>query len=457
MRRPCVHAAIVAALAIAPYLGSFSYPLMGDDRTLAGSSWVQREVGVASAFTHDYWHGTRHEGSNLYRPLTVLSLAANARLAPSRAAFRGVNVALHVLAALAALWALRGLVPEIAAAIGAGLFAVHPLASEAVLLAVGRADTIAAAAGLAAFRLVLDGGARRIGGAAALFALALFAKESAATWLAILVLGALVLGRKEMWRGIAALGGVFVVWLLVRGSVVGWTNPTFPDVDNPLAPLDPVARVANAVVVLGGYAVDAIWPATLSLEHGFAQTVARPMSVAGPWALAIAAGWAAAAWGLTRRDRAAGFLALFPAAAFAVTANVLFPIGTVFAERLAYAPLVGACGLAGWALALLARPAWLPIALAGALAIAGGVRTHVRTADFRDLATLHAATAEASPRAIKALYNLARTRLRQGNAAEAVPLLERALALRPDYAAARALLDAARGAAARPGGDDEEP
>jgi Tfp pilus assembly protein PilF len=50
------------------------------------------------------------------------------------------------------------------------------------------------------------------------------------------------------------------------------------------------------------------------------------------------------------------------------------------------------------------------------------------------------ATLAASPRAVKALANGGRTRLRQGQAAEAVAPLEAAVALWPDYVRALDLL-----------------
>ncbi len=464
----------LAALAIAPYLASLQNPLMGDDRTLLDNSWLRTQASVASVFSHDYWYGTRHAGSGLYRPLTILSAAWNARLAPSRAGFHLANILLHALATLLAARLLATVLRStlgsgtmapalesarspglpFAAWAGAALFAVHPLASEAVLLVVGRAEILAAALGIAAFLLLLDlEQERRVGGirfaaSLVLFLLALCSKESAASWLVIGVLWRLLSpaardGRARMgWIRLAGLAGVFVLFLGLRGVAVGWSVPAPPWIDNPLVAAAAPARLANAILLQGRYLAKMILPWRLSLDYGFAQTTALPIF---PWglfvALALLAAWAVVLEVLRRRAPSAAFLWAFIPAAFAVTGNFAFPIGTIFAERLAYLPLLGLCGLAALGLARLPIPVWgKGIAIVTVLALATA-RTAVRAHDFRSLAALHEATVEASPRAVKALANLGRTRLEvQKQPREAIVPLEKAVALWPDYANALRLL-----------------
>jgi len=74
-RRPTPLAlAALALLAALPYLGALGSPLLHDDRTLLDNRWLTTEANPVSVFAHDYWFGTKHEQSDLYRPLTVLSL-----------------------------------------------------------------------------------------------------------------------------------------------------------------------------------------------------------------------------------------------------------------------------------------------------------------------------------------------------------------------------------------------
>ncbi len=457
----------LVALALIPYLGAIHAPLLYDDRTLLDNRWLAREAGPISVFGHDYWHGTKHAGSDLYRPLTVLSLAWNVRAAPSKEGFRAVNLALHALATIAVAWMLCTISSFRPAWIGAALFAVHPLASEAVLWAVGRAEILSATCGIAAFVLFvrLDGdrglGGSRLALSLAAFFGALCFKESAAAWLAI---GAawILLGRRDSRApaGVAAArgacyGAALAAFLVLRGSVVGWAIPAPSFVDNPLVEADAPTRAVNAVLLFGRYLLDMLWPKTLSIEFGFDQIPVVPMAPWGALAALVIAGVAIASVATLRRrgHPAAAFLLAFPPCAFALTGNLAFPIGTIFAERLAYLPLAGLCGLAGVGLAAIPRRSWR-FGVCGVLIAACAARSFARGGDYRDLATLSEATVAASPRAVKALVNAGRTRLRQGHAARAVPLLERAVEIWPDYRRAWELLAdayAAEGNEARAG------
>src|SRR5262249_54766912 len=72
--------------------------------------------------------------------------------------------------------------------------------------------------------------------------------------------------------------------------------------------------------------------------------------------------------------------------------------------------------------------------------------TATRTLDYRSLVTLDGATAEASPRSVKALVNEGRTLVRTGRARDALTPLSRAVAIWPDYARALDLLAQAHAA-----------
>jgi hypothetical protein len=454
--------AVFVTLLAAAYGGSLAHPLLQDDRTLVASDWILRDAGPVEVFTTDYWHGTRHEGSSLYRPLTVLSIAWNARWAGDRIGFRAANLLLHALAC-AALFSVvakiaRARAPAAAAAI---LFAVHPLASESVLWVVGRAEVLAAAFGMIALRLLLDAegsprGAWRFPASYAAFALALFSKESAACWLLVLPAGwAQLTGRRGGWRrGLSIAAGyaiVFALFLVARsGAVPGGIDPPH-FVDNPLVRVDAGTRVANAVLLFGLYLAKILWPGTLSLEYGFDEIAVRPLFPwAGPAALAGIAVWGGLVAAATRRGAVAiGFLLLWLPASFAVTGNAVFPIGTIFAERLAYLALAGGCALAGIAFAAVPRRA-LAACLLVAVAAAGAARTRARAEETRDLRTLTEATAASSPRSVKALFNVGRTRLRAGAAQESIAPLERAVALWPGYARGWLTLSEAYAAVSRP-------
>lgn len=465
-RRPALLGALVL-LATVPYLGSLSYPLLYDDRTLLENPWLGR-AGAMEVFRRDFWYGSRHAGSDLYRPLTVLTLAWNLRAAPTRVGFRAVNLLLHAGAVLAVFGMLERVASRLGSAregkaegdgaprpealCGAALFAVHPLGSQAVLTAVGRAEILAAVLGISALVSALDAAAGRrrrqvrLWGSSALLLGALFSKESALVWPGLLLLWWLVArsraGAARTLRAVVvAWIGAVTLFLAARAAAVGWALQEPPWVDNPLVRVGVATRAVNAVLLQGLYLAKMVLPATLSVEYGYAEL---PVVPAFPWgiagAVALLGAWAAAAVLLARRWPAGLYLWAFVPVAFSVTSNVSLPIGTVFAERLAYLPLAGACGLAG---GLIVRSLGAPgprIALALGVLVLLAARTAARARDYRSLVAFDEATAAASPRSVKALANVGRTRLRTGRPREAVEALERAVRIWPDYPRALALL-----------------
>jgi len=440
-------ALLVAAVATLPYLNTLGNGFAFDDFFLI--RWHPMVTGSESP-----WHLlTWVQVPGAYRPLTMLSYAANERVSDGPFGYHLVNLCLHVLVSLGVFWlAVRLLRSSFAAAVAGLLFATHPVHTEAVSNVVGRAELLAAALVLGALLAFLRAErARRrwrlVWMALSLlaFAAACFAKESA--FAAVLLFAITYIWLTPQWRvsRVAALLVLYTaagaIYLGARVPVVGaLTIPGAPSlVDNPLAHVDGATRLRTAMIVLWQYLSMLLLPVNLTADSSFneippAFSFTDPRFALAGAALVTVALLAARA---TRRIPALAIAALFLVVPLVLTANVLFPIGTIKAERLLYLPSVGWC-LAWGALAAAAgrtRPQVWAALLAVVVTVYAG-RSWARNRDWKDNLSLFSATLAASPGSAKAQHNAATALQGAGNLDDALLHYRRALEIYPEYAAA---------------------
>jgi tetratricopeptide (TPR) repeat protein len=222
---------LAAALLCAATLGAYALaPLNGfvwdDHKVIEKGRLVGSLANLPALFTHDAMYNSdggafqRRATVDTYRPLTMSTFLVEHALFGKRPAGYHVMSVLYHLAAVLALWAV-GLalgLGEGAALLGALLFAVHPSLSEAVHWVNGRSDPLSVACFLGATLAWLRG---RGAAAAILFLLATLCKETAfllALPLVLLVgLRAERLGRPAPrgWRGLV------VLWPFAAGGALG--------------------------------------------------------------------------------------------------------------------------------------------------------------------------------------------------------------------------------------------
>ncbi len=372
---------------------------------------------------HTYWWP--RGGSGLYRPLTTLSYLFNYAVLGNQdrpAGYHWLNLLLHLLNVLLVYALTRKLIGEFWPPVWlAALWAVHPALTESVTNIVGRADLLAGAAVLAGFLMYLKGadaeGFRRAGWFTGLMAVTfagVFSKESA-----VLIVGLIVLYEWLWWRErrlSLILGAVAVlipiqVMLYQRSLALGADPATdFPFTDNPLVAAGFWQAKLTAVKVMAHYLGVALWPLRLSADYSYNQ-IPLATGTAQDWGcwLVVAAVCGAAAL-VYRRNRTAFFLSSFAALTFLPTSNLLFPFGTIMAERLLYLPLIGLLACAVLGIYALGRrfqaPRLAPAVLA--LAVCGcAVRTWARNRDWRDDLSLARASVESSPASFKTHQMLA--------------------------------------------------
>ena len=438
---------------LAAVLANFSSLSNGftyDDHVIVEQNPLVTDKSRAAAiWTKPYW-GDRDEGG-LFRPLTTFTYALNHELGGLEPfGFHLVNVLLHaavsVLVTLAAMefMTLRG------ALLAGLLFAVHPVHTEAVANVVGRAEILCALFVMAAWLCH-----RRYPFVVALFYfLALLAKENAILFPLALLFRDAAARRKldaKTYVALAIACGSYLSW---RHSVLGaLMNPgsvRIQLIDNVIAHLPTLAAVWTALSVIGRYALLLVFPWRLSADYSYPQITAA--KAASPWAwlgLLVSIGVTfLLAVGIRRavrrqapaddstRNAAPVGLAL-SAAAFLPVSNLVFPIGTIMAERLLYLPSIGfaLAVAAGFEAIERRRPALRPAltAAAFALILAGMFKSWTRGPDWKDDGRLHAVTVRTSPRSARAHYHYGRYLIETGKAPEGFEHLNHALELNPEY------------------------
>jgi tetratricopeptide (TPR) repeat protein len=447
-------------LAVLPFVngltGDFTYddkPIIRDNPRLASPSVL------GQVFTTHYFGGPL-ESATAYRPVVLVTYAVQKWIHGNRVVpYHVVNVLLHAATTLVfASWLLalgfaRG--PSLAAA---ALFAAAAIHVEAVTSLVGRAEVLAALLVLVSARLFV----RATRGerlerlpytlCLAAFLLAVFTKENAAVLPGVVLLGELF--RRGGRRRTAALLGLLaplavlfgVRKLVLHGFLLSREAGVF-DLENPLVTMGAQLRIANAAGLLLRYAAKTFVPAGLAADHSayalrLAPRLSDPQAVFGLAGLALATFLVLLLW--RARPLSALGAGLFLGASLP-TANLLFPIGTVYAERLAYLPSAGlfafAAGLFAEPALAIPRPArfrWRAALLAAAVAgqCAAALR---RNPVWRSDAALYADMLVKVPGSAKAHYDFAYDAQKR-DPKRAKAELRRACAIFPRYYDAWALL-----------------
>ena len=466
--------ALVCAVAAAVMLPSLTHGPVLDDAALLAPSALPPAGNLAAHFDRGLFGGVRSYGG-YYRPLTTLTLAWDRDLlGGTQRTHHAVNIALHAAVAAAAFHLLRRLLvgvvasPAGLACAAALLFAVHPVALDAVDPVTGRGDLLAALLLLLAWgrldaRRRGEGSALALLGGAACFAGALAAKETAVVLPLLVVCGGLAgrgAARRVRWRpDLVLLLAILVGYLGIRTVVLGgWLEPALPDpLDNPAAGSGSLVRLAAASTAWLEAARILLWPSALSPDYSGealapALTFGDPRALAGAGvALLLMVGWIAA----VRRGGGAAIAIPLLVVPYLPAANLLFAAPNLFAGRLLYLPLLGFTLLAvSVVTSLLAQLPGLgagrrwagPGLLAAGVVLLASATLMLHTHYRDDLAVWQRAT-EIGPGNAKAWYNLGNAWMRRGEAGKAGTAFERAVTLRPGLGIAWANLGAARASA----------
>jgi len=428
---PVAHAALwLAGAFLLPNLGALACGFVLDDVPLIveNNSLHVRSLGqLTHIWASGYWPD--RTGQGLYRPVSqtlwALTWAAGGGSHP--ALFHAVGLALGLAVVLLLhRFLLDVQTPPRTAFIAALLFALLPIHTEATTSVVGSAELLGAAFGLGALLFYYR---NRPWLALILFALAVFSKESAAAFAAL----PLVFPRKDersQTQLFAAVGAAVIVAAALVAHHFVSIGSFIPPIDNPMTLVPPGARVLTALWVQCLYLYKTVLPFTLSADYSYRQ-IRLVMGLADwrAWA-GLALGGGALYLGWRKRQFRAPVLAY--AVLFSSAANVLFPIGTIMGERLAYVPSLGIALLL--AILLAQTRHWKTVLVAVALIFAA--RTAVRNLDWLNADRFYAKLIQTSPNSAKSYYFYGALRSARFDDAGAIAAYDRAIAIFPAYSEA---------------------
>jgi hypothetical protein len=335
------------------------------------------------------------------------------------------------------------------------MFLLNPLQTEAVNSIVGRAELLAAFWMLVAWMCFLFlTGWRKWGFSALAIFLGCLCKEHAAMMVGILAIAEGLIEKepgktkpslfsKEAVNGVLLYVAGVGVFLALRYAVVGAvllpSKPAF--VDNPLAHVGGWERVLTALTVIWHYGVLFLFAGPYSADYSFdAIPVVTSVVNWRVWAGgAIVGVLGFAIIGGIKRDHRVNPICCLGALWIVLPAlpisNLLFPIGTVMAERLMYVPLIGWALVWGWGCHQMALrwPRYAFVILL--LMFTGFGKTAIqRNADWQNDQTLFASAVVAQPNSAKAHFNLGNAVRDLGDLQMALEHYDQALAIYPQYA-----------------------
>ena len=468
--------ALVLAI-IATYANSLHAPFIFDDAGAVVNNPTIRDLTSLAVFAPPA-DGSTTTG----RPVVNLSYAFNYALSDDRVwSYHALNLAIHAAAALTLLGLLRRvfrspllklrLSPATSAAAAlatAALWALHPLQTETVVCTAQRTESLCAlfylltlyAFARATYCHPLDDKLPNGSSNEKLVCHLMDDKcagRACGTWLALSVAFCLLgMATKEVmvttplvvflydrtfvagtfaaaWRARRRYYlALAATWLLLAALVVqnSGARGVAAGFGLGVTPWHYLLRQSEAIVL---YLRLSFWPHPLVLDYG----TAVPTSLAEVWwqSLLVLALLAATTWALARKPRLgfAGawfFLILAPSSSFV-------PLLTqTVAEHRMYLPLAALVAVVVFSLVRFfgARALWLAAAVAPVLACA----TAVRNRDYRDAITLWTDTVVHAPAHARAFTSLGAALVAANRPADALPPLDRAIALNPaDYSAQR--------------------
>jgi len=462
------------------YINTINHQWVLDDYSVIKENRVTQQgfAGVKTHFQNTYRHGYGAGFNTLYRPLTPAMFAIEWGISPDNPKLmHGVNILFYgatgflLFFMLARVFKDNNILLPLAAAL---IFIAHPLHTESVANIKGRDDIMGFFFFILAVYWLWDylqkGHWKWIALSMLSFVGCVFSKESSITFIAVFPLLIYFFSKVSLSKNATiSLGYVVIagIFMLIRSQIL--PDDVGVSLDK-TSPLDSVLVTANgmteqkatAFMILGRYLKLLFVPHPLVSDAGLSQI---PLTSWSDWkvllSFGIHAGLGIFALLNIKKKSILSFAILFYIITFSATSNILVNIGTSYAERLLYVPVLGfaialAYGLLKlfnldmnrskeFAMADFFQKNIIAIVLLGIVVVGFSIKTVVRNKVWKDSFSLYEADIKTSPNCAKLNYHYA---LELKKAGQALPLgqekndmmlkakaqFERAIEIYPNYA-----------------------
>lgn len=439
LRRALLSSAGITALCLLAYANGLRNDFTYDDKRFPDEGMFSNPRELGHLFTRDYF---LISGELSYRPLVTATYFLDFSLwGYDPFGYKLANLLWHIATAWMVLLLLGKILRSPGAAfLGGAVFAVHPVLTEAVNSVGFREDLICAFFFLAAIffhirRVPRAANPLRSLAAPAAFALALLAKEMAATLPLVLILYDRLNGNfrtpdgrtdwKSAGRAYSGYLAVAMAYGLLRFVV--FHNPaeetltavsgTFPE------------RLIEAPKIFALYLGLFLAPFRLSVEYDDALLLSGfPFAAAA----LVFLGYLFLAYCWKKSDPRAAFFLFFIPVSLLPVLN-LYPLANPIAERYLYLPAFGFAGAAAIVMGAMVRKAGtgraVPV-IAGILAVYVAL-TISRNTVWKDSLSLWSDAAAKAPGSARVHLNMGLARARAGEIDSAIALLKESIRLRP--------------------------
>lgn len=358
-------------LAFALYSNTLYHGFTMDDPLVVNKNkYVQQgTAGIRAIFTHGYLEGYSGRADyDSYRPLPLAMYAFEKDMYGGQSSdHHTAHVLLYALACVLLYRFLRRLLADYSVWMPlciTVLFVVHPLHTEVVANIKSR-DEILAFIGLVWMQTALLRYADTKQSSALLqaivaFVLALFSKESAVAALVLAPLtmyyGRGVTNLKQLGKVILMLLPFVGLYFAIRAGVADESAAQNTVLENTLLGANGLSqRLASAFALLSRYYQLVVWPHPLSVDYSYNQLPLTTWADPRAWLGLLGTGGLAAFafYSLLKRPHAGGYGVWWFGLTFALTSNLVVLVGSTFAERFLFTPLLGLLLLGAWVLHLL--------------------------------------------------------------------------------------------------------